>query len=379
MNRAIVIVLDGVGAGAAPDAAEFGDHDNPSTLLHVWEAAGGFHAPNLASLGFLAAGGIDAGVKPDKGRYGRLRELSRGKDSVTGHWEMMGVVTEQAFPTYPEGFPISLIKAFEREIGTQTIGNRPASGTTIIKELGPLHGDTGFPIVYTSADSVFQIACHEEVVPIERLYEYCQIARRLCTEPNHVQRVIARPFVGNEKDGYTRTERRKDYPYPAPPNLADEIGDVYGIGVVPELFGGRGFREVARTQSNAEHEKALWVAMESDARFIFANFEDFDMLYGHRNDAPGFAKCLERFDVTLAEILKRLKPDDLLILTADHGNDPTDASTDHSREYVPFVAVGKGVEPGFAGDLEGMMAIGEAVAFHLGMASGNPRLLRGLS
>lgn len=367
MKRAIVIVLDGVGAGAAPDAPDFNDHDNPSTLLHVWEAAKGFKAPLLTSLGFLNAGGIPTGVVPDKGRWGRLRELSMGKDSVTGHWEMMGIHTKVAFPTYPEGFPISLVKAFEEEIGTQTIGNRAASGTKIIEELGPLHVDTGFPIIYTSADSVFQVACHEDVVPIEQLYEYCRIARRLCQAPDNIQRVIARPFVGDEKTGFTRTERRKDFPYPAPPNLVDKIGDVYGVGVVPELFDGRGFRPVKRTQSNAEHEGALWTAMESDARFIFANFEDFDMLFGHRNDAPGFAKCLERFDETLAQVLERLQPDDLLILTADHGNDPTDPSTDHSREYVPFAMVGAGVEVGGVGDVEGMMAIGKTVADHLGV------------
>jgi phosphopentomutase len=367
MKRAIVIVLDGVGAGAAPDAADFNDPNNPSTLLHVWEAVGGFNAPNLAALGFLAAGGIETGTEPSKGRYGRLRELSMGKDSVTGHWEMMGVHTEKAFPTYPEGFPIPLVKAFEREIGTQTIGNRAASGTAIIQDLGPLHVDTGFPIIYTSADSVFQIACHEEVVPIEQLYEYCRIARKLCQEPDNVQRVIARPFIGSEKEGYKRTERRKDFPYPAPPNLCDEIGDVYGVGVVPELFDGRAFRSVKRTQSNAEHEIAIWEAMKSDARFIFANFEDTDMLFGHRNDAPGFAGCLERFDVTLSKILNELREEDLLIITADHGNDPTDASTDHSREYVPVALVGSGVAPAALGDVEGMMAIGRTVANHIGV------------
>jgi len=367
MKRAIVIVLDGVGAGAAPDAADFKDHDNPSTLLHVWDAAGAFYAPRLAEIGFLAAGGISTEPAPTKGRYGRLRELSMGKDSVTGHWEMMGVHTKVAFPTYPDGFPISLVKSFEREIGTQTIGNKAASGTVIIQELGKLHQDTGFPIVYTSADSVFQIACHEDTVPIDQLYDYCRIARRLCETPNNVQRVIARPFVGNAKDGYKRTERRKDFPYPAPPNLVDKIGDVYGIGVVPELFDGKGFRTVPRTQSNAEHERALWLAMESDARFIFANFEDFDMLYGHRNDALGFAKCLERFDVTLGEIQSRLQPDDVLILTADHGNDPTDPSTDHSREYVPFAIHGARVQPGERGDVDGMMAIGKTVAAHIGV------------
>jgi len=299
--------------------------------------------------------------------FARLNPLSKGgKDSVTGHWEMMGVTVDEPFPTYPQGFPIKLVKAFEDRIGTQTIGNRPASGTKIIEELGEFHVDTGFPILYTSADSVFQIACHEDVVPIEKLYEYCRIARELCVAPDHVQRVIARPFVGTKANGFTRTERRKDYPLPPPENLADRIGDVFGIGVVPELFGGRGFRTVRRTQSNAEHESMLWEALESDARFIFANFEDFDMLYGHRNDAPGFAKCLEAFDRdVLAPLLSKLRADDLLILTADHGNDPTDVSTDHTREYVPFAAVQAGERTENLGDLDGFAVCGEWVARHL--------------
>ncbi|MBS1715447.1 MAG: phosphopentomutase [Armatimonadetes bacterium] len=362
-KRAIVIVLDGVGAGEAPDAPAFGDVDHPSTLLHVWESVGGFRAPHLASLGFLAAGGI--GDAP-QGRYGRLRELSQGKDSVTGHWEMMGVVTERPFPTYPEGFPIPLIKDFEDEIGTQTIGNCAASGTEIIERLGPLHEDTGFPIVYTSADSVFQIACHESVVPVEKLYEYCLTARRMCKTPDDVQRVIARPFEGRAGT-YKRTARRKDFPLPAPPNLVDKIGGVFGIGVVPELFDGRGFRSVGRTQSNAEHETLLWEALGSDARLVFANFEDFDMLYGHRNDPAGFAACLERFDKTLENLLGRLQSDDLLILTADHGNDPTTGSTDHSREYVPVALAGSGVTARNLGDVVGMDAVGATVAKHLGI------------
>jgi phosphopentomutase len=365
MKRAIVIVLDGCGAGEAPDADAFNDHDHPSTLLHVWEAAGGFEARNLAACGYLAAGGIPR--NPDSGaRYGRLREISMGKDSVTGHWEMMGIHTEHAFPTYPNGFPIPLIKAFESEIGTQTIGNRAASGTAIIQDLGALHMDTGFPIVYTSADSVFQIACHESVVPIEKLYEYCRIARRLCQAPDNIQRVIARPFVGDAKSGFTRTGRRKDFPFPAPPNLIDVIGDVYGVGVVPELFDGRGFRRSKRTQSNAEHEIALEEAMKSDARFIFGNFEDFDMLYGHRNDPLGFAKALERFDQALSGIKSRMTSEDILILTADHGNDPTTESTDHSREFVPVALIGAPSGKRL-GDVEGMMAVGATVAAHLGV------------
>lgn len=365
MKRAIVLVLDGCGAGAAPDAGEFGDFDSPSTIEHVWRAVGRVHAPILASTGFFAAGGISEVEPAPDARWGRLRELSAGKDSVTGHWEMMGIVTESPFPTYPDGFPISLIKEFEDRIGTQTLGNRPASGTQIIDDLGAFHVETGFPIVYTSADSVFQIACHEHVVSLERLYEMCRIAREICTAPNNVQRVIARPFVGNEKDGFTRTQNRKDYPVNPPPNLVDEIGDVFGIGVVPELFDGRGFRKVSRTQSNAEHGKMLEEAMQSDARFIFANFEDFDMLYGHRNDASGFAKCFEEFDPILGRLISSMKPEDLLILTADHGNDPTDASTDHSREYVPVALVGSTASGKVLGDIAGMTAVGKTVADHL--------------
>jgi phosphopentomutase len=377
MRRAIVIVLDGCGAGEAPDAAAFGDVGS-STIKHVWETSGGFHAPNLAGCGFLSACGIrnTSGLLGTEGnaapigptenlhaRYGRLQELSMGgKDSVTGHWEMMGIVIDEPFPTYPNGFPADLIAKFEREMQTKAIGNKSASGTAIISELGAEHMRTGNPIVYTSADSVFQIACHEEVVPLPQLYEMCLIARRICVPPNGVQRVIARPFIGNPEKGFTRTERRKDYPVEPTKNLIDKITDVYGVGVVPELFGGRGFRPTKRTQSNAEHAVAMKEAMRSDARFIFANFEDFDMLYGHRNDPQGFAKSLEDFDVFLGGLLPDLRADDLLILTADHGNDPTSASTDHSREYVPASVVGQQIKPSAYGDVKGMAAIGATVA-----------------
>jgi phosphopentomutase len=367
VKRAIVIVLDGCGAGEAPDAAAFGDLDHPSTIKHVWERAGGFNAPNLARFGYLAACGVEIDKAVD-GRYGRLRELSQGKDSVTGHWEMMGILTERAFPTYPDGFPIPLVKLFEKRIGTQTLGNRAASGTKIIEDLGPLHVETGFPILYTSADSVFQLAAHEEVVSPDKLYEWCRIAREICVEPNNVQRVIARPFLGDKLNGFKRTEHRKDFPLTPPANLVDEIGDVYGIGVVPELFSGRGFRATKRTQNNAEHQRAMPDALSSGARFIFANFEDFDMLYGHRNDPVGFAKALEIFDAYLGDLVRSLGEDDLLILTADHGNDPTSASTDHSREYVPVSLIGRSVQPGSVGDVDGMTAIGATVAKHLGVS-----------
>lgn len=366
MKRAIVLVLDGCGAGATADAARFGDTHEPSTLRNVWDSQGGVNAPTLQALGWFAAAGIaDAPAEPDA-TYGRLRPLNEGKDSVTGHWEMMGIPITEPFPTYPDGFPIPLVKAFEAQIGTQTLGNRPASGTKILEELGELHMDTGFPILYTSADSVWQIACHEEVVPIEKLYEWCKISRDLLVRPNNVQRVIARPFVGNPKDGWKRTERRKDYPVVPPTNMVDEIGDVYGIGVVSELFGGRGFRSVRRTQNNPEHFQMLLDALASDARLIFCNFEDFDMLYGHRSDPAGFKRCLEEFDGFLVQILERLGPEDLLLITADHGNDPTDASTDHTREYVPVVA--KGLSPNEMGDIDGLRWIGDRVVEHLGKA-----------
>lgn len=362
MKRAIVIVLDGCGAGAAPDAAEYGDGPEVSTLRNVWNSVGGFRCPNLDRLGFLSA----AGIGTTEADCGRLRPLGKGKDSVTGHWEMMGAVVTKPFPTYPNGFPPEVVAEFEQRIGRSVLGNRPASGTAIIEELGAEHVRTGNPILYTSADSVFQIATHEDVVPIEELYEMCRVARELLVAPNNVQRVIARPFEGPE-GAFRRTERRKDFPLPAPTNLADRIGDVWGIGVIPELFDGRGFRPVPRTQSNGEHHRALLKALdELETGFIFANFEDFDMLYGHRNDPAGFARCLEDFDAKLAEILAVLKPDDLLILTADHGNDPTSPSTDHSREYVPF-AIYPPHRQAAPRDVEGVSAIGATVAAHLGI------------
>lgn len=370
MKRAIVIVMDGCGAGAAPDAADYGDRPTDATIHNVWSSVGGFHTPTLERIGFLSA----CGIGQAKADCGRLRPLGKGKDSVTGHWEMMGATITEPFPTYPSGFPAELMRQFEARIGSPTLGNYPASGTAIIEALGAEHLRTGHPIVYTSADSVFQIATHEAIVPIKRLYGMCQIARELLVAPDNVQRVIARPFEG-EAGAFRRTERRKDFPIPPPANLIDDIGDVVGVGVVPELFDGRGFRPTARTQSNDEHFGALMRAIEAkDSRLIFANFEDFDMLYGHRNNPSGFAACLEDFDRKLAQILDAVGPDDLLLITADHGNDPTSPSTDHSREYVPFVVYPprRQAPPR---DVDGMTAIGGTVAAYLGIASTAPSLL----
>ena len=360
MRRAIVLVLDGCGVGAAPDAASFGDDHGPDTLRHVYEAAP-FHAPTLARLGLLAAAGLPFAASD--GRWGRLRPMSQGgKDSVTGHWEMAGIRVAERFPTYPDGFPRELVDEFERRIGVAVLGNRPASGTAILEELGEESRRTGRPILYTSADSVFQVAAHEGVVPIERLYAWCEIGRELST----VQRVIARPFVGTP-GAFERTERRKDWPLVPPSNLADAVGGVRGIGVVPELFGGRGFLPGPRTQSNAEHGEALIAALDEDVRFVWANFEDFDMRYGHRSDPQGFSKCLEAFDDTLEGLLPRLRSDDLLILTADHGNDPTDDSTDHTREYAPVVLWSSGMSGGALGNVDGYDAVGATVAGWIGV------------
>ncbi|MDM7460428.1 MAG: phosphopentomutase [bacterium] len=353
-DRAILIVLDGCGVGAAPDAADYGDvgENHPDTLGHLAEAVGGLNLPTLQALGLGNIAPL-RGVPPanaPRAHYGKVQPHSKGKDSVTGHWEMMGLHTEVPFPTYPNGFPPEIMQAFESRIGRQTLGNYPASGTEIIRQLGAEHLRTGKPIVYTSADSVFQIAAHEAVIPVEALYRMCEIARELLQPPHHVQRVIARPFIGDSPETFRRTENRRDFPLPPPPNLIDALASrgvgVYGIGVVPELFVYRGFRHAERTQSNPEHHQALVRALASDCAFIFANFEDFDMLYGHRNDPEGFARALEAFDGMLAELLALLQPTDWLILTADHGNDPTTPSTDHSREYLPLLIYSPSVEAG---------------------------------
>ncbi len=369
-ERVILVVLDGCGVGAAPDAHEYGDigENTPNTLSHLSEAVGGLNLPHLQRMGLgnlVSLLSVPPAEKP-LAHYGRVRPYSKGKDSVTGHWEMMGILTEPPFPTYPNGFPPEVIAEFERRIGRKTLGNYPASGTEIIKQLGEEHLRTGYPIVYTSADSVFQIAAHEAVIPVQELYRYCEIAREILQYPHHVQRVIARPFVGESRETFRRTERRRDFPLPPPPNLIDKLAEqkvgVYGIGVVPELFAYRGFRYAERTQSNPEHYSALLRALQSNCAFIFANFEDFDMLYGHRNDPHGFAQALAEFDQMLGDLLSRLQATDLLILTADHGNDPTTPSTDHSREYLPLLVYSPSISEGISlGERTSLADIGATI------------------
>lgn len=346
VKRVILLILDGCGAGAAPDAALFGDvgENEPNTLSNTARAVGGLRVPNMRRLGLGRIAEIGPGPNDPVGAYGKLREISMGKDTVTGHWEMMGIHTSKPFPTYPQGFPPEVVDPFEDAIGEKALGNYPASGTEIIKQLGEEHLRTGRPILYTSADSVFQIAAHEERYDLERLYDVCRVARRQLVPPHNVQRVIARPFLGETAGDFWRTERRKDFPLEPPPNLLDVLASAgvgcWGVGVIGEVFLGRGLAHTVRTRSNPEHHAAVLEAMRGDAQFIFANFEDTDMLFGHRNDPHGFANCLEQFDTMLGETLAALLPSDLLVITADHGNDPTTPSTDHSREYAPLLAYG---------------------------------------
>jgi phosphopentomutase len=350
VSRVILIVLDSVGVGELPDAATYGD-EGSNTLGNIARQVS-LRLPALRSLGLEYVADIPAETKAaPRGAYGRMAEASPGKDSVTGHWELMGLVLDRPFPTFPFGFPQDLIRAFEARIRRGTIGNVVASGTAIIEELGPEHVRTGKPIVYTSADSVFQIAAHEDVVPIAELYRYCEIAFELAARGLGVGRVIARPFIG-EEGHYTRTANRRDYALtPFEDTALDRFTaagiPVHAIGKIEDLFAGRGITSAVHTRSDEHGMDEVFRALESiDRGLIFANLVDFDTLYGHRNDVAGYAENLERFDRRLAELLPRLRPTDLLIVTADHGNDPSTPSTDHSREHVPVFVTGERVRSG---------------------------------
>lgn len=345
--RVFVVVLDSVGIGELPDAARYGDVGS-DTLGNIARETP-LHLPTLVSwgLGRLVPALGSESIAP-VGAFGRMAEASPGKDSVTGHWEIAGVVLPQAFPTFPDGFPRDVIDEFEARIGRPTLGNVVASGTTVINELGDQHVSTGYPIVYTSADSVLQIAAHEDVVPVEDLYRYCEVAFALVSRGLGVGRVIARPFVG-ATGAYVRTSRRHDYALEPPvPTLLDHLSHgghaVHAIGKVHDLYAGRGIGSHRSTVSDSDGLAALddAAASVSDG-LVFANLVDSDQLYGHRNDVDGYARNLERVDAGLRTLRDRLRGTDLLVVTADHGNDPTTPSTDHSREYVPLLVVGDGV------------------------------------
>jgi phosphopentomutase len=350
-TRVVLIVLDGMGIGALPDADRYGDAGS-NTLGNV-DLVVPLKVPVLRSLGLSRVAGLHAADQdpPPRGAYGRMAEASPGKDSVTGHWELAGLVLDRPFPVFPDGFPDAVITEFERRIGRGTLGNRAASGTIVIEDLGPEHLRTGHPIVYTSADSVFQIAAHEEVIPVAELYRFCAIAYELVAEGLGVGRIIARPFRG-APGRFERTPNRRDFALPPPSRtlldrLVDASHPVVGIGKVDDLFGGRGLSSTVHTMSDDEGVEAISSAMrEVDRGLIFANLVDFDTVYGHRNDVVGYAANLERFDARLADLLGRLRATDVLVMTADHGNDPTTPSTDHSREHVPVLMCGDQIRAG---------------------------------
>lgn len=356
MKRVIIVVLDSVGIGELPDSRAYGD-EGSHTLGHIAQTVKGFRLPNLQRLGIANIDGTNLGsdallpVDNPEGAYGKMAEQSAGKDTTTGHWEISGLILKQPFPVYPNGFPKELIEAFEQKIGRKTLGNKPASGTVIIEELGDEHVKTGFPIVYTSADSVFQIAAHESVIPIEQQYEICRIAREMLTGEHGVGRVIARPFTG-ESGSYVRTDRRKDFAITPPRktilNVLQENGlEVRAVGKIEDIFNGSGVTAAVHTHGNMDGvDRTLDWMKEDFEGLLFTNLVDFDMLFGHRNNAEGYANALMEFDARLPEILAALKDEDILIITADHGCDPTTASTDHSREYVPLLVTGHRIRKG---------------------------------
>jgi phosphopentomutase len=371
-NRVLLIVLDSVGIGEMPDAADYGDA-GADTLGHTLSSRE-VRIPNLRALGLANIRRLPVEpVERPTGVFGRAATSSRGKDTTTGHWEMSGIITARPFPTYPQGFPPRVIEPFERAIGRKVLGNKPASGTEIIKELGEEHVKTGRPIVYTSADSVFQIAAHEGVVPLDQLYEWCRVAREQLTGEDEVGRVIARPFTGEAGD-FRRTEARQDYAIDPPEEtLLDRAKSaglaVTAVGKIGSIFCHRGTTEELKAgTNNASVDQTLRALQGTPRGLIFTNLVDFDMLYGHRNDVEGYARALEEFDARLPEIQRAMRDEDLMVITADHGCDPGDISTDHTREYVPVLAWGKRARAGVdLGTRSSLADIGQTVAENFGL------------
>ncbi|HEX2985801.1 MAG TPA: phosphopentomutase [Caproiciproducens sp.] len=350
-KRIFLIVLDSVGIGEEPDAAEYGDEG--SNTLAACATSRYFSMPNMQKLGLFNIDGVSCRPKADRPQaaFARMREISKGKDTTTGHWEIAGINSTKPMPTYPKGFPEEIIREYEKKTGRRVICNKPYSGTDVIRDYGREHVETGALIVYTSADSVFQVAAHESVVPLDELYRYCQIARDMLVGEHGVGRVIARPFVG-EYPNFTRTPNRHDFSLKPPKTtmldqLLEQHFDVIAVGKINDIFAGKGISEFVRTQNNAEGiERTIEYFSRDFNGLCFINLVDFDMLYGHRNDIDGYAKALAYFDEKLPDIISGLKDDDLLMVTADHGCDPATPSTDHSREYIPWIIYGKHVKAG---------------------------------
>jgi phosphopentomutase len=379
-KRAIIIVMDSAGIGAMEDSYLYGD-EGSNTIVNIAHAVGGLHLPHLQTLGLGNLADIEGVPAVDKimGAAGIMLEKSKGKDTTTGHWEMMGIILDHPFPTYPQGFPEELIRTFEKRIGRQTLGNVVASGTEIIEELGLQHMQTGFPIVYTSADSVFQIAAHEEIVPLEELYRYCRIAREMLQGEHNVGRVIARPFIG-QAGSFVRTSNRHDFALMPPENVIDLISasgqKVAGIGKIYDIFNGKSIDATQHIDSNRDGlEKTIQTIAEQEfAGLLFVNLVDFDQQFGHRNDAQGYARALEEFDSYLPQVMAAMKSEDILFITADHGCDPTTSSTDHSREQVPLLVYGQPVREDVILPVRSSFAdLGQTVAEYLGVkAEGLP-------
>jgi phosphopentomutase len=377
-RRAVILVADGVGCGGAPDAAAYGDA-GADTLGNIGRATGGLRLPNLEALGLghlTAIPGVPPAASP-RAAWGTMQEASAGKDTITGHWEMAGLVTQTAMATFPDGFPEPITTALAAAAGRGLLGNKAASGTTIIDELGPRHMQTGDLILYTSADSVLQIAAHEEVVPLAELYRICEAAR-LIADQHHIGRVIARPFVG-QPGAFKRTYNRRDFALiPPAPTLLDDLRvaglDVVGIGKISDIFAGRGLSKSLHSEGNTDGLRLTLEALAALERgLLFVNLVDFDMLYGHRNDVPGFARALSELDAWLPALHAALKPDDIAFITADHGNDPTTPGTDHTRERVPLLAFGPSVRPAPLGTRPSFCDLGQTIA----QALGAPPLSRG--
>lgn len=352
IKRVILLILDSVGIGALPDADQFGDV-GANTLGNIIEATGGINLPHLQALGLGNIEGVDGveAVAQPTGAYGRSEEISNGKDTTTGHWEIAGLHTQEPFRTFPDGFPKEVMDRFEEEIGRGSLGNYAASGTVIMEELGKEHMETGKPIVYTSADSVFQIAAHEEIIPIDELYRMCEIAREIMRGDYALARIIARPFIG-EPGSFTRTHRRKDYSLdPAGKTVLDYLKEdgqeVVAVGKIEDIFNGKGITQAVHTESNMDGmDQTLKMMKEFPTGLIFTNLVDFDAKFGHRRDPAGYRNALEEADARLAEVMELMTAEDLLIITADHGNDPTYKGSDHTREYVPILVAGNQVKSG---------------------------------
>ena len=381
IKRVFLIVLDSVGIGALPDAKEYGD-EGTNTLKSA-ATSPYFHMPNMKKLGLFNIEGVDwaEGTKAPEAFFARMKEASKGKDTTIGHWEIAGHISKAPLPVYPEGFPKEVLDAFSKATGRGVLCNKPYSGTEVIKDYGDEHVKTGDLIVYTSADSVFQIAAHEEVVPVETLYEYCRVARTILTGEHGVGRVIARPFVGADGN-YTRTTNRHDFSLEPPGvTMLDQLNEagltVIGVGKIKDIFAGKGIGEYTYTTGNQDGiEKTLEYMKKDFEGLCFVNLVDYDMLYGHRNDIEGYAKALTYFDERLPEILALLGDEDLLMITADHGCDPGyTESTDHSREHTPFLIYGKNVAPGNGGTKETFADIGATILKYFGISqkiSGTP-------